>query len=166
MRKLLLVIIFVALTGCLSTHDVVRVSPDTYMVRIEDHGGIFAFNRGKMKSAAMQKANDFAESKGKVAIPVNLHEHPVGILGDWAAVEYQFRVVSEDDPEARRTSLTPRADVVIEKTSNMRGNIVTKDASKGESDLYDQLIRLDDLRSKGILTNEEFIEQKKILLKK
>jgi len=166
MKKLLLIAIAIVLTGCLSTHDVVKVSPDTYMVRIEDHGGIFAFNRGKMKSTAMQKANEFAESKGKVAIPVNLHEHPVGVLGDWAAVEYQFRVVSEGDHEARRTSLTPRADVVIKKTNEVRGSIVTKDISEDKTDLYDQLIRLDDLKSKGILTNEEFIEQKKRLLEK
>ncbi len=85
----------------------VKLSPDTYMIRVEDHAGIFAFNRGKLKASAIQQANDFAESEGKIAIPVAMDSHPVGILGDWAAVEYQFRVVSKDDPEAKRTSLTP-----------------------------------------------------------
>lgn len=110
MNKTWLVVLIVLLfsflfSGCFAS-NMVQLSPDTYMVRVEDHGGIFAFNRGKFKYSAIQQANDFAASKGKVAIPVAMDSHPVGILGDWAAVEYQFRVVSHDDPEAQRTSLT------------------------------------------------------------
>jgi len=170
-RKILLSFtIFIAasiLGGCssLSTNEIVKISPDTYMLRVEDHAGVFAFNRGKMKSEAFKRANDFAESKGKVAIPINIKEHPVGILGDWPAVEYQFRVVSEDDPEARRTSITPRADFVMDKNINIKGKVETHNSSDSKSDLYSQLIKLDDLRSKGILTDSEFKKQKELLLK-
>lgn len=151
------------LSGCFAS-NIVKLSPDTYMIRVEDHAGIFAFNRGKLKSSAIQQANNFAESKGKIAIPVAMKSHPVGVLGDWAAVEYQFRVVSKDDPEAKRTSLTPRADVVIEKTSKISVDIKTKDQSEKTKDVYTELLKLDDLRKKGIITEVEFETQKKKLL--
>jgi hypothetical protein len=171
MKKIFgLTIIFLTMSilgGCssLSTDEVVRMSPDTYMLRVEDHAGIFAFNRGKMKSAAFEKANAFAESRGKIAVPIHLKEHPVGVLGDWPAVEYQFRVVSEDDPDAKRTSLAPRADFVMDKNIKIKGKLETHNSSDNKPDLYNQLIKLDDLRSKGILTEDEFKKQKELLLK-
>jgi hypothetical protein len=168
MKKLLpMALILAVIGGCssLSTDEIVRISPDTYMLRVEDHAGVFAFNRGKMKSAAFKKANAFAESKGKIAIPIHLKEHPVGILGDWPAVEYQFRVVSEDDPDAKRTSLKQRADLVIDKNINIKGKMESNSTSDNKPDLYNQLLKLDDLRSRGILTEDEFKKQKELLLK-
>jgi hypothetical protein len=134
------------------------------MIRVEDHGGIFAFKRGQLKSSAIQQANDFAESKGKIAIPIDMKSHPVGILGDWAAVEYQFRVVSENDPEAQRTSLAPEADVIIEKTSKVSVDMKIKDQSEKTKDVYTELLKFDDLRKKGIISEVEFEVQKKKLL--
>jgi hypothetical protein len=142
--SLILLLFALILSGCFAS-NMVQLSPDTYMIRVEDHGGIFAFNRGKLKSSAIQQANDFAASKGKIAIPVAIDSHPVGILGDWAAVEYQFRVVSKDDPEAKRTSLTPRPDIVIEKTSEISADIEIKDQTEKTKDVYTELIKLDDL---------------------
>jgi len=167
---IILILSVASIGGCssistLSTDEIVRVSPDTYMLRVEDHAGIFAFNRGKMKATALKKANAFAESKGKIAVPVYLKEHPVGVLGDWASVEYQFRVISENDIEARRTSLKPRADFVVDKNINIKGKVETRNSSDRKPDLYNQLIKLNDLRSKGILTESEFIKQKELLLK-
>ena len=162
MKKIVVpVIIFLA--GCVSP-GIVQISPDTYMLTKEDHGGIFAFNRGKLKTDTIREANAFAESQGKIAIPVSAHEHPVGILGDWASFEYQFRVVDKNDSEARRTSLTPRADVVIEKTENVSADIHTKDQSEKPKDMYAELIKLDDLRKKAIISDAEFESQKKKLL--
>ena len=161
--SLILLLFALILSGCFAS-NMVQLSPDTYMIRVEDHGGIFAFNRGKLKSSAIQQANDFAASKGKIAIPVAIDSHPVGILGDWAAVEYQFRVVSKDDPEAKRTSLTPRHDIVIEKTSEISADIEIKDQTEKTKDVYTELIKLDDLRKKGIITEAEFETQKRKLL--
>ncbi len=172
MKKIWLVMLSLSLltmllSGCLATYGgVVKMSPDTYMVRVEDHAGIFAFNRGGLKEKAMQEANNFAESQNKVAIPLAMENHPVGILGDWAAVEYQFRVVDKNDPEARRTSLTPRPNIVIDKTERISEDIHTKDTTEKQPDLYTELTKLDDLRKRGVITNAEFETQKKILLDK
>ena len=72
--------------------------------------------------------------------------------------------MSEDDHEAKRTSLTPRADVVIEKKSEISVDIESEDQSEKTKDVYTELIKLDDLRKKGIITEAEFEEQKKKLL--
>ncbi|MGZ8947285.1 MAG: SHOCT domain-containing protein [Methylococcaceae bacterium] len=162
MKKIIITfVIFVV--GC-SSSNIVKLSPDTYMLTKEDHGGIFAFNRGAMKTDAIREANAFAENQGKIAIPVSTHEHPVGILGDWASFEYQFQVVDKNDPDARRTSLVPRPDIVIDKTEKIFADVQTKDQSKKPKDMYAELIKLDDLRKKGILSDEEFDAQKKMLL--
>ncbi len=164
MKKLIIPVI-ILLTGC-GSPGIVQLSPDTYMLTKEDHGGIFAFNKGMLKTDTIREANKFAESQGKIAIPISTHEHPVGILGDWASFEYQFRVIDKNDPEARRTSLVPRADIVIDKTENISANIQTKDQSKKTTDLYAELIKLDDLRKKGIISNTEFESQKKKFLER
>lgn len=92
-------------TGCQST-GIVQLSPDTYMITKEDHRGIFAFNRSKLKTDTIREANDFAEKKGKIAAQVSLKEHPMGILGDWASVEYQFRVIDKNSFEVKPTTIT------------------------------------------------------------
>jgi hypothetical protein len=106
------------------------------MLTKEDHGGIFAFKRGRLKTDAIREANTFAEKQGKVVIPVFFKEHPVGILGDWASVEYQFRVVDKNDPEARRTALVPRPDFVVEKNEKISADVHTRDESQKGKDLY------------------------------
>src|ERR1017187_3840177 len=159
----LLVITAAVFAGC-SSPGIVQLSPDTYMITKEDHGGIFAFNRGKLKTKTIREADAFAESKGKVAIPVALKEHPVGVLGDWASVEYQFRVVNKDDPEAKRTALVPRPDIVVEKTEKISADVRTKDDTAKKPDMYTEIMKLDDLRKKGLITDAEFEAQKQKLL--
>jgi hypothetical protein len=158
-RFIILAVSIIVLSGCLSTQDVIPMSKDTYMIRVEDHAGIFAFNRGKMKGEALKKADSFAKGKGQVAIPLSMKEHPVGILGDWPAVEYQFRLVSEDSPLAAGGYLEQRADFVIESNENIQ---ITDDNTK--SDTYESLLKLDKLRKQGVITDEEFeVEKKKLL---
>ena len=53
MKKIILIALTMSLAACAST-DIVKLSPDTYMLTQEDHGGIFAFNRGAMKSDAIR----------------------------------------------------------------------------------------------------------------
>ena len=151
------------LSGCLSAQRAVQVSPDTYMVRVEDHGGIFAFNRGKMKGRAVQEANEFATSKNMVAVAVSIKEHPCGILGDWPAVEYQFLVVPKDDPDAIRNPLKPESDLLVDK-SHVGIDLNLKNESSNKTDVYAELIKLDDLKKRGIITESEFDIQKKKLL--
>ena len=93
--------------------EIVQLSPDTYMISKEDHGGIFG-NASNMKTKIIKQANAFAAKQGKVAIPLASNERPMGNgPAQWASFEYQFRVVDPNDPEARRTSLAPIPDTVV-----------------------------------------------------
>ncbi len=152
--------------GCGTVSSVAQVSPNVYIVTIEDHNGIFAFGRAKMKTKAITQANEFAKKAGKIAIPVSITEHPVGILGDWATIEYQFRLVDEGSPEARDVALIQRPDVVVEHNQKSDAKVEIKTDGNKDPDLYTELLKLEDLRKRGLLTDEEFENQKKVLLDK
>jgi len=161
--KKLIIPIFLFLVGC-SNPGVVRLSPDTYMLFREDHGGIFG-SPSSLKAGVIIDANKFAEKKGKVAIPLSSSFQPMGRgPAQWATFEYQFRVVDFDDPEVKRVSLKPRANVVIEKSEKITANIKTEEIKKEKKDLYSELIKLNDLREKGIINEEEFTALKSKML--
>ena len=162
-NALLLFLTIAALSGC-SNPGIVRLSPDTYMLTREAHGGIFA-SASALKAGVINDANAFAESQGKVAIPISSNERPMGNgPAQWATFEYQFRVVDKNDPEVRRTSLVSRPDVVIEKNEQVTVDVTTRDQSDMPKDIYAELIKLDDLYKRGIITQTEFEAQKRKLL--
>lgn len=152
-------LVFVLGAGLAHGEEPVRLSADTYLISQISKAGIFA-SMSKLKSRVIAQANTFAERQGKIAVALSLQEFPAGGPGQWPRVEYQFRVVSADDPEAQRGALAPRADVVID--SNQKISVDVKSSEK--PDLYAELVKLDDLRKRGILTDAEFEAQKKKLL--
>lgn len=153
-----------ALAGC-ANPGIVKISPDTYMLAREDHGGIFG-NASALKAGVIRDAEAFAAGQGKVAIPVTAHFKPVGNgPAQWASFEYQFRVVAKDDPEVRRLrALYPRPDLVVENIDKISADVRTEDKSDKQKDIYNELIKLDDLRKRGIITQAEFEAQKAKLL--
>jgi hypothetical protein len=110
-RALLLLSAIVSFTGGCANPEIIQMSPGVYELARADHGGIFG-NKDALKSGVIQDANVFAESRGKVAVPISAKEHPVGILGDWASYEYVFKIVDKDSSEARTPTLLVRADSV------------------------------------------------------
>jgi hypothetical protein len=93
------------------------------MISREDHRGIFG-SLANLKAEVIREANEFAAKQGKIAVPISAHEKPLGNgPAQWASFDYQFRVVDKSDPEARRTSLLPRPDIVIE--SNEKRGVET-----------------------------------------
>jgi hypothetical protein len=78
--------------------------------------------------------------------------------------EYQFRLVDANDPRAPGGGLIPRADMVIE--NNIHPSPTPIAAKSPEKDIYNELLKLDDLRKRGIITDAEFEDQKAKILKK
>ena len=152
---------FLILSGC-ANPGIVRLSPNTYMLSKEDHAGIFG-SQARMQADVIGQANAFAESQGKIALPVSTHATPVGVLGHWATFSYEFRLVDKNDPDAQRAVLLPRPDVVVSESER-----VTVDSQSGTprstDDVYTRLVKLDDLRKKGIISDDEFNAQKKKIL--
>ena len=163
MKKISSVLLLaVAICGC-SNPGVVEISPDTYMLAREAHGGIFA-SPAALKAGVIEDANKFASSKGKVAVPISSQEKPMGNgPAQWASFEYQFRVVDKDDPIVRRAQLVKNPNVIIQKEDQ---DITDKKTGKSEphQDMYTELMKLEELRKSGVITDEEFAVQKKKVL--
>lgn len=130
------------------------------------------YNTGKREELARQAAA-FAESRGKVAVALPQPDALVGIdrLG---VVEYRFRLVDKDGA-APKPPVEPAASAKVEATPApvlAPAKVEPPPAPSAKpiepagprSDLYGELIKLDDLRKRGILTEEEFQAQKKRLL--
>jgi len=112
-----------------------------------------------LKTEVITRANEFAASKGKVAIPIASKESPA-YPGHMPNFEYQFRLVERNDPRASGQALLPRPDVVVETHDTIKTDIHTTTKSDQTPDTYSQLIKLDDLHKRGILTDAKFAEQK------
>jgi hypothetical protein len=156
-----ILLLAILLSGC-ANPGIVKLSPDTYMLSRADHAGIFG-NSAKLKASVIKDANEFAENMGKVAIPLSSNETPV-YPGHFATVEYQFRVIDKDDPEAKRSHLAPRPDVVIENNEKIKADIKVEEGKSKSPDTYTELLKLDDLRKKKIITDSEFEAEKAKIL--
>ncbi|CAM3062054.1 SHOCT domain-containing protein [Moritella viscosa] len=159
MKPMILLLCFV-LTAC-ANPSVVEISPDTYVLFRDDHAGIFG-NAGALRADVIRDANKFAKLKGKIAVPVSSTYTPMGNgPAQWASFEYQFRVVNKGDEEAVRTSLKKRADHVVDQ--NVKIDINSK-PNQPTKDIYSELIKINDLLEKGIISKTEFeIMKAKIL---
>ncbi len=151
------------LAGC-SSPEVVKLSPDTYMIYDVDKGGMFG-NAANMQAKVIATANKFAESQGRVAVPVSSNSTPMSERQN-ATFQYQFRVVDKDDPEYARVSLVPRADLTTDEDIDIDIDLDDEmnSGKEKDTDIYNELIKLEDLRQRGILTDAEFQTQKEKVL--
>jgi hypothetical protein len=162
----LLGLIAVAIAGCAANPSISELGSDTFMLSRIDKGGIFG-NAAAMKADVIREANEFAARRGKVAVPLSVSETPLRPCpGCFASIEYQFRVVDRNDPEVRRGQLVPtaaRTEITIKKepvTTPVPGQL----NERPSADTYTELLKLDDLLKRGILTQAEFDSQKTKLL--
>ena len=160
--------------GCMSP-GVVKVSADTYKLSRVDAGGAFA-DAAAMRASVIDEANAFARSKGMVAVPVSMTEDTMRV-GHLSTIDYEFRLAAPGEPAPKTggpaaqpaepgpqpaalaplpvepvrqpaTVTDPRAPATVDAPA-----AATADA---RPDLYTELIKLDELRKRGILTEAEF----------
>lgn len=150
----------IALAAC-ATAEVVPMGTDTYMISQTSAGGVFT-NMGTLKTEVIQRANAFAEAKGKVAIPVGARETPPA-PGRMPNFEYQFRLVDRNDPRAAGGGLINTPDIVIENRNQALAVVINSPSKDGAQarDMYTELLKLDDLRKRGIISDAEFETQKR-----
>lgn len=158
--KLLSTIATIAfLAGCASNSGVMPIGQDTFMVSRQAATGFSG--SGTLKAEAFQEASQYCTNLGKSLQVVSTHEAaPPYILGNFPKAEIQFMCLDAKDTELSRPKLKKEADTVIEVKRDVQitnGNIKT-------NDIYAELIKLDELRKKGIITEAEFEAQKKRLL--
>ncbi len=157
---LLAVFAFMPVSVSAADPEIVQISPDTYLI-FKQSRTVFA-KVDKLKTSVLKQAHEFAVSQGKVAIPIS--DKTTTAVEGLPAYEYQFRLVDADSPDAKSTGIQSSPDEIVESRRNYSGELTVNEKSESKPDLYSELIKLDDLRKKGILTDEEFEEQKKRLL--
>lgn len=63
------------MAGCATNPGIVKLGPNTYTLYKADHAGIFG-NADLMRSDVIGQANAYAESQGKIALPIAAKTHP------------------------------------------------------------------------------------------
>ena len=158
------------IAGC-ANPPIIPISNDTYMLSKEDHAGIFG-SMAKLKADVITEANQFAESNGKIALPISVREKPVGNSpGDWATFEYQFKLVDKNSREigdstinTNRKVMPIRPNISVQSSEAISADINVKSQANTKSDIYTELVKLDELRKRGIISESEFQTQKAKLL--
>lgn len=157
--------VILALGGCAAattsvpSTSVVPVSGSIYEIMDVDYRGIFG-SEESLKERNVEQAVAFASERNKVAVPILARIHRVGIMGDWAWFYYKFSLAAPDSPEAIRKF----ADIVVERDARMSDEFYQSRLKEGKATAYDDLLKLDELRKRGAITESEFQQQKTKLL--
>lgn len=157
-RLLMLSISLIALSGCVSS-GVISTGPDTYMVSASGAG----FATAGVREVVYKKANDFCASKNLVMVPVSFKAKEGQLGRNPPSADLIFRALKAGDPAIERPEITDASENIA-ITQNVK--ISTKQDVKNDikADIYSELLKLDDLRNRGILSKDEFEKEKQKLL--
>ncbi len=160
MKLLLLLFCVVTLfCGCSSTSHIMAATGGAYTVSISGTTGFTPL--GRLRKRAYEEANQFAQSKGKIAEVISVNEIPEA-FGRWPQVDLRFRLASPDE-EIRE----PIVSVGHQATHDALGNITDENVDirqASDKDFYRKLTELGELKNKGLLTDEEFQREKDKLI--
>ncbi len=134
-----------------------ELGDNTYAITRTATSG-FDRDAGKFQREAREDAEKFCATKGKTLKIVSLTSDRPHFGGGFTWAKITFRALEAGDPAlaAPVTTAAPAS-----AAAAPAGMLPTY-----EGDLYSELLKLDDLRKRGILTDKEFEQQKKKLLKK
>jgi len=98
-------------------------------------------------------------------VPVSFKARP-GALGQHPpSADLIFRALKPGDPAIGRPDLTGD-DEALAATQRIKVSIKDESKKEPQADTYSELLKLDDPRKRGILTEEEFQARKRKLLDK
>jgi hypothetical protein len=152
----------VILSGCASNPGIVKTSDDTYKLVRTDKGGSFG-DVPAAKADMVRQANDFAANQGKVVVPITMKEEPLAVQG-FTSIEYQFQIADKSAAVVQAAVQAKRNDGMLTKTADSTASARMQDRQDHPKDMYTELIKLDELRKRGILTEAEFDSEKKKVL--
>ncbi len=133
---------------------------DTFSITREARTA-FTRDTDKLKEDATAAAQRFCESQGKQMRVLSLTGKVPRFATGYAYAKIVFKALPAGDPGLTEPLPTeaPAGGVVTTV-------VVQKTLTATTDDLYNALVKLDDLRKKGILSDEEFQSEKKKLLNK
>jgi hypothetical protein len=145
--------------------EVVSLGGDTYSITREAGS---AFNRDvdKLKAEASEDAAKYCADQGKqlkvVSLTGNLPKFGLG----YAKAKIVFKALNAGDPGLASEPAASPASVAAPAPAPVAAPAWVAPAEKSLStdELYGDLVKLDDLRKKGILTDDEFQSEKRKVL--
>jgi hypothetical protein len=140
-----------------------QIGPDTYTIGTSNE-----ISPAWAKKSALKDAEEYCQSKGQYVMPIQSRTGGhVDSMGDnIATYDFTFRCLAANDPELTRPELRdPTTNINVNENVRISDETANR-GSKDDSDLYTELQKLDQLRKDGILTEEEFQQQKKKVLEK
>lgn len=149
--------------------EIVPLGHDTYaLTRWAETG--FTRNTDKLKKQALEDAAAYcAKLHKELKVISTTSAHPFVPLTGFASAKVVFKALDADDPALHVPVPAPAADDAVPGVTTdaaapaAAAPVAPPDAT---DTLYKDLMKLDDLRKRGILTQEEFEAQKKKLLEK
>ncbi len=130
-------------TGALAGDpEVIQISPDINMITRSSKAGMFT-NMSMLKTRVTKQANDFAESKCKIAVPISERvDRPA--VGGFPSYEYQFRVNDPGSPDSKSTALKSSPYKITVPRNDFSGGVTVRHETNEKPDLYSELIKLND----------------------
>jgi hypothetical protein len=154
--------LFLALSLCAwadSTTKMESMGDNTYAITRTATSG-FDRDVRKFRQEAEQDAAKYCASQSKVMKIVTATSNRPHFGGGLASARIVFQALDAGDPALKPVESTPSAGAA-QAVAAPAGMLPTY-----SGDLYAEILKLDDLRKRGLLTDKEFEQQKKKLLKK
>jgi hypothetical protein len=136
-----------------SISNAVPMGNSTFAITTEAPNA-FHHDTDKLKQEATDAAQRYCAERGKVLKVVSLTSKDPIIGMGYAHAKIVFKALASDAPELAAPAMAPGQPMPAYVPP---GHLST-------DQLYEQLTKLDDLRKKGILTDDEFQAEKKKLL--
>jgi hypothetical protein len=158
----------VALTGYASSHDnvedAVSLGNNTYSIKVEAKNALHR-DVDVLRTEANEAAATYCAEHGKELKVISVTDKlPVFGLG-YAYAKITFKALNPGDPELTAVPMAaPAAAVGQVYIAPPPAPAAPVERHLTTDELYNELVKLDDLRKKGILTDEEFQAEKKKLL--
>ena len=142
-----------------SNPEIVSLGHDTYALTRWANNG-FTRNTEKLKTQALEDAAAYcAKLHKELKVISTTASRPVIPATGFANAKVVFKALDANDPELRGQASAAAAAATPPAVENPAPRTAT-------DVLYNDLMKLDDLRKRGVLTDEEFQAQKKKLLEK
>jgi Short C-terminal domain len=140
--------------------EIEALGHDTYALTHWARTG-FTRNTDKLKAQALEDAKAYcAKLHKELKILSTSTDRPAIPLTGFASAKVVFKALDASDPELH-------APVAAAAPDGMAPPAVEAAPARTATDaLYSDILKLDDLRKRGLLTDEEFLAQKKKLLEK
>jgi hypothetical protein len=156
----------VLLISCAVNSGITDMHNGTYLVTKQAPTGFHG--SGNLKAEAINEARIFCESKGlKLKVISATEAQPPYVFGNFPKAEIVFIALSPGDPKlATPIDYTSDEDTIKIKDNLKKVTSAENAKSEERSKSYDALLKLSELREKGLITEQEFEAEKAILLKK